>query len=746
MSRFFQSLSRKRPPQTRSSGRRLHLEELEGRWVPSQVGGVNPNETVNTAVTPLQLATALVGPGVSVNNVTFTGAAASTGSFTFTDPTVLGFGQGILLSSGSAADVVGPNASDYTSTDFVGAGDDDLTALSGYTTYDASVLEFDFVPTANQVVFNYVFASDEYPEWVNTPYNDVFAFFVNGTNYASVRQIAGDPAASFVPVAVNNINNSNPVQDPPPVAMRPDLFRMNYVNPSGPSATDLELDGITHVLTFQAPVTPGVVNHMKLAIADASDGIYDSAVFIQAGSLVSNENPVADLSLTPETGAAPLDVTAIVEAEDPNGLALTYTINWGDGSVSSGNLDQPFDGNEKTTLVNHTYTAGGTYYVTLTVSNGSLTGTSTEDVDVIGGTSGNSAPVVTGEPVAQAVFEGDVFTFTASAVGMPEPTVQWQVSTDNGVTFVDIAGETSTTYSATAAFADNGNLYRAVFTNDADSVASDAASLTVTPLADVTPPAAPQVTLVQDTGILATDKITKVGNLALSGIEEGASVSYSVDNGATWSASFAASEGVNSVIVCQTDAAGNVSDTTAFTFTLDTVAPKLTPTFSAPNPFLVGAVGITVSGMAADAFGISWETNGVVNTASAGLKYVTCAAGDLAGNSASVDVSYVVGYKAINVTPTAGTTFKRTASIPVTFQLADAKGLISDTVAASLASNIKVSFDNTLSVSVTYNKKTHKFSATLKPSNATVGNHTLTLRLVVNGTEWMVTTVAIKLI
>jgi len=74
---------------------------------------------------------------------------------------------------------------------------------------------------------------------------------------------------------------------------------------------------------------------MKLAIADASDGVWDSAVFIQAGSLVSNPNPVADLSVFPETGTAPLEVTAIVEGEDPNGLPLTYTIRWGDGTPNS---------------------------------------------------------------------------------------------------------------------------------------------------------------------------------------------------------------------------------------------------------------------------------------------------------------------------------------------------------------------------------------------------------------------------
>ena len=364
--------------------RRPFLEELEIRRV---FAG-----NIDTTLTATDLASALVGSGLSVSNATFTGGTDSTGSFNFTDPTVVGFNNGILMSSGRAADVIGPNKSESTSTDFTLPGDADLDALSGYPTHDAAVLEFDFVPTANQVVFQYVFASDEYPEWVDTDFNDVFAFFVNGTNYAEVRQVAGDPNSPFVPVAVNNINDSNPVHDPPPVAMRPDLFRPNYYVDGGTSPVDLELDGITKVLTFQAPVNPGVTNHMKLAIADASDGVYDSAVFIQSGSLVSNENPVADLSVSPASGAAPLLVSAIVEGEDPNGLPLTYSIDWGDGNTSNGPLDQPPSDSEKTALVDHTYNSGGSYTVTLTVSNGSLSSTSTEDVEVSGGGTVNHAP------------------------------------------------------------------------------------------------------------------------------------------------------------------------------------------------------------------------------------------------------------------------------------------------------------------------------------------------------------------
>jgi len=435
----------------------------------------NPGESVDIGFSPDALAASLVGPGVTVTNVVLTGRPEALGHFTFTNPAVVGFGQGVVMSSGRAVDVVGPNVSDSTSTDWVLPGDPDLDTLSGYPTQDAVVLEFDFLPAANQVVFHYAFASDEYPEWVHTPYNDVFAFFVNGLNCATARQVAGDPTSPFVPVAVNNINNSNPVQDPPPAPDRPDLFRANYFDPTGaPSVLDLEQDGITQVLTCQAPVNPGVTNHMKLAIADASDGVYDSAVFIEAGSLVSNKNPVADLSLLPETGPAPLAVTAAVEGQDPDGLPLTYSIHWADGTPdSTGTLPG------ETALVTHTFANPGSYLVTLTVSNGTLSGTSSEDVEVTG-TPTTIAPAITLQPIGVSVDEGATATFTAGASGQPAPTVQWQSGT--GGSFTDIAGATSTTLTFTAALAENGRQYRAVFTNSAGTATTNAATLTVVPL------------------------------------------------------------------------------------------------------------------------------------------------------------------------------------------------------------------------------------------------------------------------
>lgn len=736
------SVNRRRSTRSRDSNPGLGFEPLEGRLMMSGPGDTNLNEIVDTTLTPTQLAESLVGTGVSVSNVAFTGADGSTGGFNFVDPTVVGFGQGIVLSSGSAAYVTGPNVSDSTSTDFAAAGDADLDALSGFTTFDAAVLEFDFIPTANQVVFYYAFASDEYPEWVNTPFNDVFAFFVNGTNYAVVRQVAGDPSSPFVPVAVNNINDSNPVQDPPPISMRPDLFRANYYDFNGPSLIDLEQDGITSVLTFQAPVVPGELNHMKLAIADASDGIYDSAVFIQAGSLVSDENPVADLSLSPSYGAAPLLVTAFVEGEDPNGLAISYTIDWGDGTTSSGPLDQPTDDAEKTAQVDHIYTAGGTYFVTLTVSNGTLFGTSIEDVDVAGV---NAAPIVTSQPTDQSVFAGDLFTFAADADGFPTPEVQWQVSTDGGMTFVDIDGANETMYSSVASETDNGSQYRAVFTNSEGEAITDVVTLTVS-VQDVTPPVAPGVALTEDTGSSASDNLSKIGTLILSAIEADAWVEYSIDNGIVWTPSFLATEGLNTVQVRQTDLAGNVSNATTFGFTLDTTAPGLSPVFSSASPFLVGATGITLIANATDAFGIASVVSGTIDTSTPGNKLVSCTATDNAGNSYSVDVPYVVGYGVINAKPTAGATFKRTASIPVSFQLIDATGLISDQTAASLLSSISVQFAGQPSVAVKYNKKTKTFSVTLKTGRPAVGAYSVTIRINIGGSDVTTWTIPVNIV
>jgi hypothetical protein len=92
----------------------------------------------------------------------------------------------------------------------------------------------------------------------------------------------------------------------------------------------------------------------------------------------------------------------------------------------------------------------------------------------------NFAPTITTNPVNQSVTAGSNVSFTAAASGNPTPTVQWQVSIDGGANFSNVSGAMSTTLSFTTSSGQNGNQYRAVFTNTVGSATTTAAALTVT--------------------------------------------------------------------------------------------------------------------------------------------------------------------------------------------------------------------------------------------------------------------------
>jgi hypothetical protein len=96
------------------------------------------------------------------------------------------------------------------------------------------------------------------------------------------------------------------------------------------------------------------------------------------------------------------------------------------------------------------------------------------------------APAVTTQPANETVTEGQQVTFSAAGDGTPAPTIQWQVSTDGGHTFVDVPGATSTTYSFTTAAGDNGNQYEAAFHNSVGTVDSNPATLTLNTLPVIT--------------------------------------------------------------------------------------------------------------------------------------------------------------------------------------------------------------------------------------------------------------------
>ena len=225
----------------------------------------------------------LIGPGVEVSNIVFTGNEQAIGNF-FGESNI-GIEAGLILSSGNAVNAKG-NASSNASTNMNAAGDEDLRTvarkcgdgITAHASLDAAILEFDFVPQSTFVEFRYVFGSEEYPEYVGDAFNDAFGFFISGPGIDGFNQYSGNARnIALVPstfgelVCINSVNHLTNSQ--------------YYVNNSG--GTYIKYDGFTHVFTARSPVVPCSTYHIKLSISDIFDRVFDSGVFLEANSFSS---------------------------------------------------------------------------------------------------------------------------------------------------------------------------------------------------------------------------------------------------------------------------------------------------------------------------------------------------------------------------------------------------------------------------------------------------------------------------
>ncbi len=257
-----------------------NLSEVESAEVQALVEQGSDEVTVQAALVPVvagpeEVVAVLVGEGITYSNIAYTGAPGAIGTFSG-GTGIIGFESGAVLSSGLIENIVGPNDASNTTGNNGNPGDADLDAEleSPGITRDAAVLTFDFVPSGNKVVFSYVFSSEEYNEYVDSQYNVVFAFYINGENCATVE--GGR-------VSINSINNNT---------------NAAYYVDNEDGHLNTEMDGLTVVLTCEADVSAGQTNTIKLAIADTSDFAYDSNVFIQAKSFVVS-TPTATVPAKP---------------------------------------------------------------------------------------------------------------------------------------------------------------------------------------------------------------------------------------------------------------------------------------------------------------------------------------------------------------------------------------------------------------------------------------------------------------
>lgn len=254
----------------------------------------------------------LADNSITVSNISYAGTTASAGTFTG-GTGIIGFDSGIILSTGSARNVVGPNLDDGKTGMNQAPGDADLTSLvSPFETFDATVLEFDFVPQNGVITFQYVFSSDEYNEFVGSDFNDVFAFFLNGTNVALLP-------GTNIAVSINSVNQGNPIFGAGP--SNPQYYVNNDLDDGG-GAINTEMDGLTVVLTIVASVNAGQTNHIKMAIADSGDDFVDSNVFIKAQSFADTHPPVAADDSATTSQNTPVTINVLGNDTDADGDIL----------------------------------------------------------------------------------------------------------------------------------------------------------------------------------------------------------------------------------------------------------------------------------------------------------------------------------------------------------------------------------------------------------------------------------------
>jgi hypothetical protein len=247
-----------------------------------------------TYVTADQAVQTLLGPGVTYANATFTGLPAQLGQMTGNTDVNFQIAEGVVIGCSDAQDVV----LNYFGTAITPniAGDPDLLAVAnsvppligqGFTVgsvNNIAALEFDFVAVGDSLNFNYIFGSDEYLQWVNSQFNDVFAFFLSGPGitgpYASPAAFPG----GAVNIAI--VPESNPAL-PITISSVNNVLNSDYYVDNGPGLIPINLNGFTVKIAAQYDLTCGETYHIRLAIANGSDQALKSDVIIEAGSFTT---------------------------------------------------------------------------------------------------------------------------------------------------------------------------------------------------------------------------------------------------------------------------------------------------------------------------------------------------------------------------------------------------------------------------------------------------------------------------
>ncbi len=269
---------------------------------------VNATEIpIDNTATAMEMAEAIFGEGVTVVGASYTGDNRSSGIYSDGDsiaPGVTPSDTGVILSTGRTSAFTNSNGqSNHNSNTTTGSSGPNneagFNALAGANTYDASFLDVDFIATGDTMTMQFVFSSEEYPEYASSIYNDVVGVWVNGVN---VPIEIGSGTTSVL-----NVNHNN---------------NFNLYNDNTSDQYNTEMDGFTVTMTLTIPVTAGEVTSLRIGIADVSDSSYDSNLLIAGDSVQTALVAESDSVSMFANGSRVLDVTA----NDSNSSAGVITV------------------------------------------------------------------------------------------------------------------------------------------------------------------------------------------------------------------------------------------------------------------------------------------------------------------------------------------------------------------------------------------------------------------------------------
>ncbi|HXP51136.1 MAG TPA: choice-of-anchor L domain-containing protein, partial [Bacteroidia bacterium] len=245
----------------------------------------------------------LLSNNIIAYNIKYTGVNRAIGYFDGTKSNI-GINNGILMTTGSVAIAAGAYnpLSQGLSNNL--PGDSALSVLCNDSTFDACILEFDFIPYADTVSFDFAFGSQEYPTFTCCPENDVFAFFISGPGIVGAKNMAVVPGTT-TPVSVSSINGNWTCSTSGRCVGTCCNSNVQYYIDNG-TGTTVGYGGFTTIMKALSQVQCGQVYHIKIAIADSYDHIFDSGVFLSGHSFRGGTTP-RNITAVPLDSVCPND-------------------------------------------------------------------------------------------------------------------------------------------------------------------------------------------------------------------------------------------------------------------------------------------------------------------------------------------------------------------------------------------------------------------------------------------------------